>query len=333
MAALSQRLRGVQTPGASAPAPLAFLALVAVGLAAPFAIYPVFLMKVWCFGLFACAFNLLLGYVGLLSFGHAAFFGAAAYATAYAAKVWGIPAVAALLLAPLAAGLLGLFIGGLAIRRQGIYFAMITLSLAQMFYFVCMQAPFTGGEDGIQGVPRGSVLGLLDLRQTLAMYFVVFVLCLGGFLLIARVIHSPMGQVLRAIRDNETRAVSLGYKPDEYKLIAFVLSAALSGLAGGLHALVFQLASLTNVHWSQSGEVVLMTLLGGLGTVYGPLAGALILVMLEQYLAPFGAWLTVAQGAIFIACVLVFRRGVVGEVRAWWTRRREACAGRERGLA
>ena len=309
-------------PLAIRPAPLGFAALLTVGLVAPFFVYPVFLMKVLCLGLFACAFNLLLGYVGLLSFGHAAFYGSAAYATAYAAKAWGAPPLSVILFGMLAAGLLGSAIGAVAIRRQGIYFAMITLALAQMFYFFCMQVPFTGGEDGIQAVPRGTLLGLFDLRDTLTLYFFVFALFLAGFLLVGRVIHSPLGQVLKAIRENELRTISLGYKPDQYKLIAFILSAMLSGLAGALHALVFQLASLTDVHWSLSGEVVLMTLLGGLGTEYGPLAGALILVTLEQYLAPFGAWVTVAQGASFVLCVLVFRRGVAGALGDWRRRRR-----------
>ncbi|HSB77856.1 MAG TPA: branched-chain amino acid ABC transporter permease [Candidatus Methylomirabilis sp.] len=288
--------------------------MVVLFLVAPFVVYPVFLMKALCFALFACAFNLLLGYVGLLSFGHAAFLGSAGYATAHAAKVWGFPPELAILFGTGVAALLGLIIGSVAIRRQGIYFAMVTLSLAQMIYFFSVQAPFTGGEDGIQGVPRGRMFGVLDLQNTLTLYFVVLGIFLGGFLLIYRTIHSPMGQVLKAIRESEQRAVSLGYNPDHYKLIAFVLSAALSGLAGGTKSIVFQLASLTDVHWSMSGEVVLMTLLGGLGTVFGPVAGALIVVTLENYLVQLGAWVTVVQGAIFVVCVLVFRRGVIGEL-------------------
>ncbi len=279
-----------------------------------YAAFPVFLMKALCFALFACAFNLLIGYVGLLSFGHAAFLGAAGYVTAHAAKVWGWPPELAILGGTAAAAALGLAVGALAIRRQGIYFAMITLALAQMIYFFCLQAPFTHGEDGIQAVPRGTLLALFDLRQTMTLYFVVLAIFVGGFLLIYRAIHSPFGQILKAIRENEPRAVSLGYKADQYKLIAFVLSALLSGLAGGTKAIVFQLASLTDVHWTMSGEVVLMTLLGGLGTVFGPVAGAFIVVALENYLAQLGAWVTVVQGVIFVLCVLTFRRGIVGEL-------------------
>jgi branched-chain amino acid transport system permease protein len=293
---------------------VAFAVMVAVFVVAPFVVYPVFLMKALCFALFACAFNLLVGYVGLLSFGHAVFLGSAGYASAHAAKVWGLPPEAAILFATVVAAALGLVVGALAIRRQGIYFAMVTLALAQMVFFFCLQATFTGGEDGIQSVPRGVLFGVVDLRQPLAMYFVVLGVFLLGFLLIYRTIHSPFGQVLKAIRENEPRAISLGYKADHYKLIAFVISAALSGLAGGTKAIVFQLASLTDVHWSMSGEVVLMTLLGGLGTVFGPVVGAFIVIGLENYLAQLGAWVLVVQGAIFVVCVLVFRRGVVGEL-------------------
>jgi branched-chain amino acid transport system permease protein len=291
-----------------------FAMMVAAFVAGPFVVYPVFLMKALCFALFACAFNLLIGYAGLLSFGHAAYLGSAGYVTAHAAKVWGWPPELAILLGTATAALLGLAIGALAIRRQGIYFAMITLALAQMLFFFCLQAPFTHGEDGIQAVPRGTLLGLLDLRHTLVMYYVVLAIFLGGFLLIYRTIHSPFGQVLKAVRENEPRALSLGYQADRYKLIAFVLSAALSGLAGGTKAIVFQLASLTDVHWTMSGEVVLMTLLGGLGTVFGPVVGAVIVIGLETYLAQLGAWVTVVQGIIFVLCVLAFRRGVVGEL-------------------
>jgi len=293
---------------------IAFAVMVAVLAVAPFVVYPVFLMKALCFSLFACAFNLLIGYVGLLSFGHAAFLGSAGYVTAHTAKVWGWGPEAAILAGVAAAAVLGLLIGALAIRRQGIYFAMTTLALAQMIYFFCLQAPFTHGEDGIQSVPRGRLLGVLDLNHTLTLYFVVLAIFLAGFLIIYRAIHSPFGQVLKAIRENEPRAISLGYKADQYKLIAFVLSTALVGLAGGTKALVFQLASLTDVHWTMSGEVVLMTLLGGLGTVFGPVVGAFIVIALENYLAQLGAWVTVVQGAIFVVCVLTFRRGVVGEL-------------------
>ena len=291
-----------------------FALMVGAFVVAPFVVYPVFLMKALCFALFACAFNLLIGYGGLLSFGHAAYLGSAGYVTAHAAKVWGWPPELAILAGVAGAAGLGLVIGALAIRRQGIYFAMITLALAQMLYFFCLQAPFTGGEDGIQSVPRGLLFGLVDLRNTLTMYFTVLAIFLAGFLLIYRTIHSPFGQVLKAIRENEPRALSLGYGADQYKLIAFVLSAALSGLAGGTKAIVFQLASLTDVHWTMSGEVVLMTLLGGLGTVFGPVAGAVIVIGLETYLAQLGAWVTVVQGAIFVLCVLAFRRGVVDEL-------------------
>ncbi len=293
---------------------IAFALMVAFFAVAPFFVYPVFLMKALCFGLFACAFNLLIGYVGLLSFGHAAFLGSAGYVTAHVAKVWGWPPEAAIAAGVAAAAGLGLAIGALAIRRQGIYFAMTTLALAQMIYFFCLQAPFTHGEDGIQSVPRGRLLGVLDLGHMLTLYFVVLAIFLVGFLVIYRTIHSPFGQVLKAIRENEPRAISLGYKADQYKLMAFVLSTALVGLAGGTKALVFQLASLTDVHWTMSGEVVLMTLLGGLGTVFGPVVGAFIVIALETYLAQLGAWVTVVQGAIFVVCVLTFRRGVVGEL-------------------
>jgi branched-chain amino acid transport system permease protein len=281
---------------------------------APFFVYPVFLMKALCFALFACAFNLLIGYVGLLSFGHAAFLGSAGYVAAHAAKVWGLPPELAILAGTAAAAVLGLAIGALAIRSRGIYFANITLAFAQMVFFFSIQAKFTGGEDGIQAVPRGTMFGVLDLTQTYTMYFVVLAIFLLGFLVVYRAIHSPFGQVLKAVRENEPRAISLGYKPEQYKLLAFVLSATLSGLAGGTKALVFQLASLTDVHWTMSGEVVLMTLLGGLGTVFGPVVGAFILVTLEQYLAQLGAWVTIVQGVIFVICVLTFRRGVIGEL-------------------
>ena len=292
----------------------AFALMTAVLVAAPFFAYPVFLMKALCFALFACAFNLLIGYVGLLSFGHAVFLGAAGYAAAHSAKMWGFRPELAILFGTVVAAGLGVVIGALAIRSKGIYFANITLALAQMVYFFCLQAAFTGGEDGIQSVPRGLFLGFLDLKDTLTLYFVVLAVFLAGFLLIYRAIHSPFGQVLKAIRENEARAISLGYRAERYKLLAFVLSATFAGLAGATKALVFQLASLTDVHWTMSGEVVLMVLLGGLGTVFGPVVGAFIVVTLENYLAHLGAWVTVVQGAIFVVCVLTFRRGVVGEL-------------------
>ena len=293
---------------------VAFAVMLAVFAVAPLLVYPVILMSMLCFALFACAFNLLIGYGGLLSFGHAAFLGTGGYIAGHAAKVWGLPPELSLLAGTAAAALLGLGFGALAIRRQGIYFAMITLALAQMVYFFCLQAPFTGGEDGIQAIPRGRMFGVLDLTDMMTLYWVVLAVFLFGFLLIYRTIHSPFGQVLKAIRESEQRAISLGYDTDRYKLVAFVLSAALSGLAGSMKALVFQLASLTDVHWTMSGEVVLMALLGGLGTVFGPVVGAIIIISLQNYLAQLGAWVTVVQGLVFIVCVLAFRRGVVGEL-------------------
>jgi len=293
---------------------IAFLVMVAVFVLAPLVAYPVFLMKVMCFALFACAFNLLLGFGGLLSFGHAMFLGTASYVTAHAAKVWGSPPELAILLGTAASLALGVVTGLLAIRRQGIYFAMITLALAQMMFFFYLQAPFTHGEDGIQAVPRGRLFGLLDLSDIWAMYGTVLVVFIGGFLLIYRVIHSPFGQALTAIRENEARAISLGYDTTRYKFLAYLLSATLAGLAGATKSIVFQLASLTDVHWTMSGEVVLMTLLGGLGTIFGPVVGALIVVSMENYLAQLGSWVTIVEGAIFVVCVLAFRRGVVGEI-------------------
>ena len=295
---------------------------VAALLAAPFFFYPVMLMSVLCFALFACAFNLLLGYGGLLSFGHAMFLGTAGYVSAYAAKGWGLPPELAILLGTAAAALLGVVVGALAIRRQGIYFAMITLAIAQMMYFFYLQTPFTHGEDGIQAVPRGKLFGVIDLTDTLTIYYVVLAIFLIAFVFIYRVIHSPFGQVLKAIRENEPRAISLGYDADRYKLLAFVLSATLAGLAGAVKAIVFQLASLTDVHWSMSGEVVLMVLLGGMGTIFGPVVGAFVIIALENYLSPYGQWVTIITGVIFVICVLAFRRGIVGEVSAWWERRR-----------
>ena len=292
------------------------LALVAA-LIAPWVAYPVFLMTALCFALFACAFNLLIGYVGLLSFGHALFFGWAAYVSAHAAKVWGLPPEIAILSGTAAGAALGAIVGGLAIRRQGIYFAMITLALAQMMFFFAVQAPFTHGEDGIQAVPRGKLLGLIDLADptNLTMYATVLVIFLVCFLLIYRIINSPFGEVLKAIRENESRAVSLGYKTERYKLVAFVLSATFAGVAGATKALVFQLASLTDVDWPMSGEVILMTLVGGLGTLFGPVAGAFFVISLETYLTTrIGQWVLVVQGLIFVFCVMVLRQGIVGEI-------------------
>jgi branched-chain amino acid transport system permease protein len=315
MAAIHEMVSGgVRAAGAILPQRVAFAVMAAFFALAPLAIYPVFLMKVMCFALFACAFNLLIGYGGLLSFGHAMFLGMAGYVSAHAAKVWGLTPEIAIVSGTAAAAALGLAAGLIAIRRQGIYFAMITLALAQMVYFFCVQAPFTGGEDGIQAVPRGMLLGVVDLRNVWAMYALVAAVFIGGFLLISRIVHSPFGQVLKAIRENEARMLSLGYDTDRYKLLAFVLSAALSGAAGATKAIVFQLASLTDVHWTMSGEVVLMTLVGGLGTVFGPVVGALVIVAMANYLAQLGAWVTVVQGAIFVVCVLTFRRGIVGEL-------------------
>lgn len=289
-----------------------FVVLAAALLVAPFLLYPIFLMKVLCFALFASAFNLLLGYGGLLSFGHAAYFGMASYVSAHAAKVWGLPPELAILSGTAMAAVLGLVFGALAIRRQGIYFAMVTLAFAQMVYFFSLQAPFTGGEDGIQAVPRGTLFGLFNLSNPETLYFFVLAIFFFGILVIYRIIHSPFGQVLKAIRQNEPRAISLGYRVNQYKLAVFVLSAALSGLAGATKAIVFQLASLTDVYWAMSGEVVLMTLLGGMGTVFGPMVGAAIIVTMQNYLATLGDWVTIIQGLIFVVAVLLFREGVIG---------------------
>jgi len=294
----------------------AFLIMLAVLVIAPIWIYPIFLMKVMCFALFASAFNLLLGFGGLLSFGHAMFLGSAGYASAHAAKVWGFQPELCVLFGTLCSAVLALVVGSLAIRRQGIYFAMITLALSQMVFFFCLQIPFTGGEDGIQAVPRGLLFGQIDLTDNLYMYVFVLTIFLFGFLLIWRVVHSPFGQILKAIRENQDRATSLGYDTDLYKLIAFVISGVLAGMAGSTKALVFQLASLTDVHWTMSGEVVLMTLVGGMGTLFGPVMGAAIIVTMQNYLAQLGAWVTIVQGVIFVICVLAFRRGVIGEIAA-----------------
>ncbi len=301
----------------------AWIGLALLGLLAPFVVYPVFMMKLLCFGLFAAAFNLLLGYTGLLSFGHAAFFGGAAYVTGHLVKNVGLTPEVGVLAGTLFAGLLGWAVGSLAIRRQGIYFAMVTLALAQIVYFVALKLPFTGGEDGLQGIPRGLLFGLIDLNRVttvggnplpLSLYYFIFALFCLGFWVIHRAIHSPFGQVLKAIRENEARAISLGYKVERFKLMAFVLSSALAGLAGSMKCLVFQLASLTDVNWHTSGEVVLMTLLGGVGTVLGPPAGAFTVVTLQSKLTMVGPWITVIIGGIFVVCVLLFRRGFIGEL-------------------
>jgi branched-chain amino acid transport system permease protein len=313
--------------------PITFAVMIAFLLIAPRYTYPLIVMQALCFALFACAFNLLIGYVGLLSFGHALYFGWASYVCAHLAKVGTIqlpywtgswqwlviplpplPPELAILGGTAIAALFGLIAGSLAIRRQGIYFAMITLALAQMMFFFALQAKFTGGEDGIQAVPRGKLFGLFDLSNVTNLYFFVLAVFLIGFLLIYRIIHSPFGEVLKAIRENEPRAISLGYKTDRYKLVAFVLSAALAGLAGSTKAIVFQLASLTDVHWHISGEVVLMTLVGGLGTIFGPVVGAFVIIGMQNYLSALDQWVTVIQGVIFVLCVLLFRRGIVGEI-------------------
>jgi branched-chain amino acid transport system permease protein len=293
---------------------IAFVIMAAVIATAPFYAYPFFVEVMLCIALFACAFNLLIGYVGLLSFGHAMFFGMASYVSAHAAKVWGLDPVLAILCAVAVSAVMGAVSGALAIRSRGIYFAMITVALSQMVFFFCVEAPFTHGEDGIQSVPRGRALGLFDLSDGTTLYAFVAVIFLAGFLLIYRIVNSPFGEVLKAIRENEPRATSLGYRVVRYKLMAFTLSAALAGLAGGTKALVAQNASLSDVQFAMSGEVVLMTLLGGMGTLYGPAVGALVVVTMQNYLASYGEWVTVIQGAVFVACVLLFRRGIVGEI-------------------
>ena len=323
-------MKSVAKPGADKPTEIerssgamplrhlvVFLVILAVGLAAPFYLYPVFLMKVMCFALFACALNLLLGFGGMLSFGHAAFFGSASYVAAHAAKVWGLTPELAILSGTLAGAALGLVIGFFAIRRTGIYMTMITLAFAQMVFFFSLQAAFTGGEDGIQNVPSGDLFGLISLRSDFTLYFAVLAIFLLGILGIYRIIHSPFGQILRAIRENEPRMISLGYRVSHYKLATFVLSAGFAGLAGGTKAIVLQLASLTDVHWSMSGEVVLMTLIGGMGTVFGPIIGAAVIITMQNYLATFGAWVTIIQGVIFVLSVLLFREGIVGVIAKW----------------
>jgi branched-chain amino acid transport system permease protein len=293
---------------------LTFWVLLAAGLAAPFVGYPIFLMKVLCFALFASAFNLLIGFTGLLSFGHAMFFGFAAYVSGHAAKVWGLTPELAILAGTASAAGIGAVTGWLAVRRQGIYFAMVTLALAQMVYFICVQAPFTYAEDGIQSIPRGSLFGVVDLSGDRTMYYLVFAVFMLGLLGIYRIIHSPFGQVLKSIRENEARALSLGYDVDRYKLVAFILSATLAGLAGATKSMAFGLATLTDVSWQMSGEVVLMTLLGGMGTIFGPALGAAIIVTMQNYLSGLGSMVTIIMGATFVACVLLFRRGIVGEL-------------------
>ena len=311
---------------------IAYAGILIAALIAPAVLYPVLLMKILCFALFACAFNLLIGFTGLLSFGHAAFFGGASYFAGHALKVWGMPTEIGILMGTVFAAVIGLIIGGLAIRRQGIYFTMITLALAQMLFFVFLQASFTGGEDGLQSIPRGSLLGLLDLKNDIVMYYVVLAIVIAAFLFIVRIIHSPFGQVLKAIRENEARAISLGYDVERYKLLVFVLSAALAGLAGSTKAVVLGFGTLTDVHWSMSGLVVLMTLVGGLGTLVGPVVGAIVIIALENKLGDFGTWLasitniewfntigesvTMVTGLIFVICVLAFRRGIIGELAA-----------------
>lgn len=311
------RAMEIRETGADYRAMVAFATLVLIGVLAPFVLYPTFLMKVWCFALFASAFNLLLGYGGLLSFGHAAFFGGAAYVCGHVIKEWGWPPELGLLAGTASAAALGFVIGALAIRRAGIYFAMITLALAQMIYFLALQMNFTGGENGMQGIPRGRMFGFIDLSEGLTMYYVVFAVFFVGLAIIYRIVNSPFGQILKAIRENEPRAISLGFDVGYYKLSAFVMSAALSGLAGSAKSLTFQLASLADAHWHMSGEVVLMTLLGGVGTIFGPTIGAAVIVTLQNELADkVGPWVSVIIGAFFVICVLVFRRGIVGELTA-----------------
>ena len=303
-------------PDSGAGVKIASLLMAVVLGLAPFAIYPYDLMRALCFALFACAFNLLIGYVGLLSFGHAMFLGSSSYVAAHAAKEWGFPPELAILLGVLAAAGIGLVTGAISIRRQGIYFSMITLALAQMIYFIALQSPFTHGEDGIQSVPAGRFFGIFDASQPLTLYYIVLAIFLAGFFIIYRTINSPFGEVLKAIRENEPRAISLGYKVDQYKYAAFVLSASLAGLAGATKAIVVGNAGLTDIEWTMSGEVVLMTLLGGLGTVFGPVVGAFVVVAMQTWLKGYGQWVVVIQGVIFVVCVLAFRRGIVGEIAA-----------------
>jgi branched-chain amino acid transport system permease protein len=305
---------------------LTYIALLILALLAPMiGLYPVFVMKLLCFAIFASAFNLLLGFTGLLSFGHAAFFGSAAYITGWLIKMQHWTPELGILAGMLGAGAIGVVVGLVAIRRQGIYFAMITMAIAQMVFFVCLQASFTGGEDGLQGVPRGALFGQFSLASDTAMYYLVVAVFVACFMAISRIVHSPFGQVLKMIRENEPRAISLGYQVDRYKLLAFALSAALSGLAGSLKTLVMGFATLSDTHWSMSGEVILMTLLGGVGTFFGPVFGAGIVISLQDMLADkVGSWVNVIIGVIFVLCVLAFRKGVVGELQAFLERRRVA---------
>lgn len=309
------------TPRAMRDEMIVFVVMALLLASVPFTgVYPFFVMQALCFALLACAFNLLIGYGGLLSFGHAMFMGTAGYCSAHALKVWALPPELGVLVGIAAAFGLSLITGYISIRRQGIYFSMITLALSQLLYFIYVQAPFTHGEDGIQGIPQGHMFGVLDLSKPTVLYYVVLVGFLAGFLLIYRIINSPFGEVLKSIRENEPRAISLGYRTDQYKFLAFVLSGTLAGFAGALKVFVAQNASLTDVHWSMSGEVVLMTLVGGLGTIFGPVVGAFAIIAMQQYLAGFGQWVTVIQGSIFVVCVLTFRRGVVGEIAHYFRR-------------
>jgi branched-chain amino acid transport system permease protein len=309
---------------ASSRGPTLWLVVLALLIAAPFiGVYPVFMSKALCYAMFACAFNLLLGYTGLLSFGHAAYLGLAAYSTGWLVRTAGWSPEAGVLAGTVLAALLGLVVGLIAIRREGIYFAMITLALAQMVYFVFLQAPFTGGEDGLQGVPRGKLFGLIELGNDLVLYFIVLAVFVAVFLFIIRIVHSPYGQVLKAIRENEPRAISLGYDVARYKLLAFVLSTALAGLAGSMKTLVLGFASLSDAHWTMSGEVILMTLLGGMGTFAGPVLGAFTIIGLQNFLSDrVGSWINVIIGVIFVVCVVAFRRGFIGELIAWQQRRK-----------
>jgi branched-chain amino acid transport system permease protein len=309
------------TPRAIRDEMIAFVAMAVLLAIVPWTgIYMFFVMQALCFALLACAFNLLIGYGGLLSFGHAMFLGTAGYITAHALKVWGLPPELGIVVGTAGAAALGVVTGVVAIRRQGIYFSMITLALSQLLYFIYLQTPFTHGEDGIQGIPQGHLFGIFNLSDTTTLYFVILAGFLAGFLLIYRIINSPFGEVLKSIRENEQRAISLGYKTDQYKLLAYILSGTLAGLAGSLKVFVAQNASLTDVHWNMSGEIVLMTLVGGLGTVFGPVVGAFVIIAMQQYLASFGQWVTVIQGLIFVTCVLTFRRGVIGEIAHYFRR-------------
>lgn len=300
---------------------IAFVLMTALLVVVPLTgVYPFFVMQGLCFALLACAFNLLIGYGGLLSFGHAMFLGSAGYFTAHALKVWGLSPELGILVGALGAAGIAVVTGLIAIRRQGIYFAMITLALSQLLYFVYLQTPFTHGEDGIQGIPQGMLFGIFNLSKPTTLYYVILAGFLFGFLVIYRAINSPFGEVLKAIRENEPRAISLGYKTDQYKLLAYILSGTLAGFAGSLKVFVAQNASLTDVHWTMSGEIVLMTLVGGLGTVFGPVIGAFVIIAMQQYLAGFGQWVTVIQGVIFVTCVLTFRRGVIGEIAHFFRR-------------